>query len=166
MGLFLLVFTTLIATALNGSKEIRYDRNVRPILSDRCFHCHGPDKHDRKAELRLDQTSGPDGAYRILDEIQAIKPGDLEESEVWHRIISDDEDELMPPPDSHKKKLTKDEVNIIRQWIENGADVRDLDATMLHQLGINHQELTYPFQGLDQKLTGVEPARVVHDLLI
>jgi len=90
----------------------------------------------------------------------------LEESEVWHRIISDDEDELMPPPDSHKKKLTKDEVNIIRQWIENGADVRDLDATMLHQLGINHQELTYPFQGLDQKLTGVEPARVVHDLLI
>ncbi|MDB3958878.1 DUF1501 domain-containing protein [Opitutales bacterium] len=44
--------------------------------------------------------------------------------------------------------------------------VRDLHATMLHQLGINHQELTYPFQGLDQKLTGVEPARVVHDLLI
>ena len=122
MGLFLLVFTTLIATTLNGAKEISYDRDVRPILSDRCFHCHGPDKHDRKAELRLDKTDGPDGAYRILDEIQAIKPGDLEESEVWHRIISDDEDELMPPPDSHKKKLTKDEVNIIRQWIENGAE--------------------------------------------
>ena len=55
MGLFLLVFTTLIATALNGTKEISYDWDVRPILSDRCFHCHGPDKHDRKTELRLNQ---------------------------------------------------------------------------------------------------------------
>jgi hypothetical protein len=57
--------------------------------------------------------------------------------------------------DEYCYNITKDPVH-----------VRDLHATILHQLGINHQELTYPFQGLDQKLTGVEPARVVHDLLI
>ena len=49
---------------LNAVSDISYDRDIRPILSDRCFHCHGPDKHDQKAELRLDQTGGSDGAYR------------------------------------------------------------------------------------------------------
>ncbi|MBT3540354.1 MAG: hypothetical protein QNL65_03710 [Opitutales bacterium] len=49
---------------LNAVSDISYDRDIRPILSDRCFHCHGPVKHDQKAELRLDQTGGSDGAYR------------------------------------------------------------------------------------------------------
>ena len=115
------LLSIFIYTWLNGASEISYDRDVRPILSDRCFHCHGPDKHDRKAELRLDESEGSDGAYRILHGFQAIKPGDLDKSEVWHRIISDDPDELMPPPDSHKKRLTQDETNIIKQWIESGA---------------------------------------------
>ena len=49
---------------LNAVSDISYDRDIRPILSDRCFHCHCPNKHDQKAELRLDQTGGSDGAYR------------------------------------------------------------------------------------------------------
>ena len=82
MGLFLLVFTTLIATALNGAKEISYDRDLRPILSDRCFHCHGPDKYDRKAELRLDQTSGPDRAYRSGTCTCNPRPSGIEASQI------------------------------------------------------------------------------------
>ncbi|MDG0963631.1 MAG: DUF1501 domain-containing protein, partial [Opitutales bacterium] len=61
MGLFFLVFTTLIATALNGAKEISYDRNVRPILSDRCFHCHGPELTDFSRENKtLIESYGPE----------------------------------------------------------------------------------------------------------
>ena len=61
MGLFLLVFTTLIATALNGAKEMSYDRNVRPILSDRCFHCHGPELTDFSKENKtLIESYGPE----------------------------------------------------------------------------------------------------------
>ncbi|MDE0822026.1 MAG: DUF1549 domain-containing protein, partial [Opitutales bacterium] len=94
---------------------------MRPILSDRCFACHGPDAHDRKAKLRLDQADGVDGAYRTHDEVTAIKPGSIKDSELWYRITTDDADDLMPPAKSHKDPLTKEEQAIIRRWIEEGA---------------------------------------------
>ncbi|MFK7910944.1 MAG: PSD1 and planctomycete cytochrome C domain-containing protein [Akkermansiaceae bacterium] len=104
-----------------AAAEISFNHDVRPILSDRCFACHGFDAHERKGDLRLDIAEGKDGAYRTYKGSTAITPGSLEKSEVWKRIISKDEDEVMPPPDSHKKVLSVDEQAIIRQWILDGA---------------------------------------------
>ena len=97
----ILIFICFFFTLLHGEEKLNFNQDVRPILSDRCFHCHGPDSHDRKKNLRLDVADGPDGAYRLRKGKAAIKPGSPEESTVWLRIISDDEDDLMPPPDSH-----------------------------------------------------------------
>jgi hypothetical protein len=104
-----------------AEEALNFNRDIRPILSDRCFQCHGPDEHERKADLRLDLAGGDDGAYRHHRGSIAIKPGSPEESEVWHRIISEDEDEVMPPPEAHRKPLTKLEKQRIRKWIEQGA---------------------------------------------
>ena len=101
--------------------EVSFNRDVRPILSDKCFSCHGPDVHDRKAKLRLDQADGADGAYRTHEGVTAIAPGSLEESELWYRVTTDDVDDVMPPPKARKPLLTKAEQETIRQWIEAGA---------------------------------------------
>ncbi|MBL9184364.1 MAG: DUF1553 domain-containing protein [Verrucomicrobiaceae bacterium] len=93
--------------------QIEFNRDVRPILSDNCFYCHGPDKNHREADLRLD----------LRDEAitaKAIVPGKTSESELIARIVTDDEDDLMPPPDSHKK-LTERQKAILKKWIEQGA---------------------------------------------
>tara|TARA_R110002096_G_scaffold371455_14_gene564902 strand:- start:5049 stop:8033 length:2985 start_codon:yes stop_codon:yes gene_type:complete len=95
-----------------------FNREVRPILSDKCFACHGPDEHDRKADLRLDTA---EGAFGDLGGYAAIVPGKLDESEAWLRIISEDADEVMPPPKAHKD-LTSEERTILKQWIEGGAE--------------------------------------------
>lgn len=106
---------------------VNFNRDVRPILSDRCFACHGPDEEDRQAELRLDQAIGDEGAYRTIDEVPAIKPGSIAESAVWHRINSDDDD-VMPPADSSKPPLNDREKDIIKRWIEQGAEYADFWA--------------------------------------
>ncbi len=109
----------LVLTSL--SKEISFNRDIRPILSNKCFACHGPDEDERKSKLRLDRSDGLDGAYRSNDGTTALKPGSLEESELWHRVITDDVDEIMPPPKAKKKPLTQEEQTLIRKWIESGA---------------------------------------------
>ncbi|MGN6545310.1 MAG: PSD1 and planctomycete cytochrome C domain-containing protein [Aureliella sp.] len=96
---------------------VGFNADVRPILSDKCFACHGFDAKKRQADLRLDTS---DGALGDRDGTRAIVPGDLEASEVWRRINSSDEAEVMPPPDSHKA-LTAKEKAIIKRWIEQGA---------------------------------------------
>jgi hypothetical protein len=98
--------------------EIRYDRDIRPLLSDRCFTCHGPDEAKRKAELRLDTQ---EGAYRESYGIAAIVPGDLEASELWHRVTAEAVRDRMPPAKSNKKPLTTEELELVRRWIEQGA---------------------------------------------
>src|SRR5437868_10498232 len=80
--------------------KIGYRHDVLPILSDRCFKCHGPDSASRKAGLRLDR---PDAATAVLESgVKAIVPGKSDESELVKRIMSKDPDETMPPPDSGK----------------------------------------------------------------
>lgn len=111
----LLASTAAIAAA---EEKISFNRDIRPILSDACFACHGFDAHERKADLRLDTR---DGALADLGGYAAIVPKDLEASEAWQRILSDDEDEVMPPPEFHKK-LTDDERALLRRWIEQGAE--------------------------------------------
>ena len=103
------------------TRKVSFNREVFPILADRCFTCHGPDAKARKANLRLDRADGEDGAYRTHDGSTAVKPGSLEESQLWHRITTDDADEMMPPPGARKKPLSKAERDIIKRWITGGA---------------------------------------------
>ena len=101
--------------------ELDYNLHVKPILSDKCFACHGPDKAKQKAGLRLDL---PEGAYAQLEESPgkvAIAKGSLRRSEVFQRIISDDPEYLMPTPESHLS-LSNREKAILIQWIKNGAE--------------------------------------------
>lgn len=97
-------------------KEIDFTSDVRPILSDKCFFCHGPDPEERFAELRLDLP--PD----LQDRDPAIIAGDKEESIVWQRI--NDREDPMPPIESHKN-MTQAEIEIIGQWIDSGAVYED-----------------------------------------
>lgn len=99
----------------SAEREIRFNRDIRPILADRCFHCHGPDEADRQADLRLDQLDEQGHTAGILG------GGNAETSELVQRIISTDPDVVMPPPDSHKKPLTPEEVDRFRAWIDQGA---------------------------------------------
>ncbi len=107
-----------VAAGVEPAKQVEFDRDVRPILSDRCFVCHGPDAERRQADLRLDL---PDGAFAALgDSMSIIRPGDLEHSELYQRITSTDDDMRMPPPDA-RLSLTDDEKETIKQWIQQGA---------------------------------------------
>ncbi len=100
--------------------KLDYNRDVKPVLSDKCFACHGPDKAKQKAGLRLDIA---DAAYGELPENPgkvAIDPGSLEGSELFHRIMSNDPEYKMPSPESHLSLSAKDKAILIK-WIRNGA---------------------------------------------
>lgn len=108
---------TAKAIEVNVPEEIQFNRDVRPIFSDKCFACHGPDSNARQTELRLDTEAG---AKADLGGFQAIVPGDLEASELYHRVSTDDDDLRMPPMDE-SPALTPREIEILRRWIEQGA---------------------------------------------
>jgi len=107
----------LAAASLGAAEALDYNRDIRPILSENCFACHGFDEKGRKGKLRLDQA---ESAYAEREGVVRIKPGDSAGSEVWQRITSAHEDEVMPPPDSHSK-LTDAQKQKIKTWIEQGA---------------------------------------------
>ncbi|EKK02259.1 protein containing planctomycete cytochrome C domain protein [Rhodopirellula baltica SH28] len=98
--------------ASESDDAIQFNRDIRPILSENCFHCHGPDDENREAGLHLDTEEGAKD--------WAIVEGDWEASEVWLRMVSDDPDMLMPPPDS-ERKVTPEQTELVRRWIEQGA---------------------------------------------
>ena len=98
-----------------------FNREIRPILAENCFHCHGPDKKSRKGGLRLDTLEGARGGGEFAE---AVVPGKPERSELITRIYSDDPDELMPPPDS-KRTLTSKEKELLRKWIVSGANYEE-----------------------------------------
>jgi len=105
-----------------SATDVRYGRDVRPILSDRCFLCHGTEPGQRQADLRLDleelATAERDGGA-------AIVPGDSAASELWRRISSDDPDFMMPPPGSNRRALTAEQKETLRDWIDEGAKYQD-----------------------------------------
>lgn len=115
---FIAIF--IFSPCLYGENLIQFSRDIRPILSDKCFACHGPDEEDRKGHLRLDQPDGEEGAYRTHDGYTAIKPGNLEESLLWELINTDDDEDIMPPVKS-KKNLSPSEIKKIGLWISQGA---------------------------------------------
>ncbi len=107
----------------NLPAQIDFNFHVKPILSDKCFACHGPDLANQKGDLRLDI---PEGAFASLGENKdrvAIAPGRLTKSQVYQRILSDDPDFQMPPPESHLA-LTAREKAVITKWIEQGAEYK------------------------------------------
>jgi hypothetical protein len=107
------LFTVAQASAA-VPKKIEFNRDVRPILSDNCFYCHGNDPKHREADLRLDLR---DEALKA----KAFVPGDVKTSELVARLFTEDNDELMPPPESHKK-LTAEQKEILKRWVAQGAE--------------------------------------------
>lgn len=111
------------SVSVADESSVSFSRDIRPLLSNRCFACHGPDAGSREGGLRLDQPDGDEGAIGY-----AIEPHSVEDSEVWHRITADDDSMLMPPPDSHLKPFNEEETELIRRWIESGAVYEDFWA--------------------------------------
>ena len=107
----------LFAALPAPAAELSFNRDIRPILSDHCYACHGFDKSSRKADLRLDNLAG---ATAVLDGVRAIVPGDPAASEAVKRMLSTDPEEMMPPPKA-KKPIKPADVAILKQWIAQGA---------------------------------------------
>lgn len=120
-----IAFTACMNTdgeGISASGKISYNYHVRPILSDKCFKCHGPDQNKLEAGLRLDL---PEFAFAPLKETKgafALVPGKPGESELFKRVTSTDPAYIMPTPDSHLGALSEEEVAILKKWIEQGAE--------------------------------------------
>ena len=102
---------TSCADDSSSSSNIDFARDIRPIISENCSFCHGPDEATREADLRLDTA---EGAWEVIEKHES------EESELLRRLVTDDRDELMPPPESNRQ-LSKQEIDLIRRWIDEGA---------------------------------------------
>ena len=109
----LLAFMAFLLPA-TAAEPVSFSRDVLPILSDNCFGCHGQDESHRKGKLRLDLREAALAK-------EAFVPGKPEVSALIERIVTQDEDELMPPPKSHKARLTTAQVDVLRRWIAEGA---------------------------------------------
>ena len=101
------------------AEEISFSKQILPLLSNNCFECHGPDKEERKAGLRLDTQEG--ATMELKSGFTALVPNKSSESEMYLRLISEDSEELMPPPESGKK-LTADQKELIKRWIDSGGE--------------------------------------------
>jgi hypothetical protein len=117
-----ILFVSLLAVAVaariaEGEPRLDFNRDIRPILSENCFQCHGFDEKAREADLRLDVM---ESALADRDGTRAIVPGEPDESELWRRVSSNDEAEMMPPPDSHRV-LKPEQKDMLRRWIVEGA---------------------------------------------
>lgn len=106
-----------VSHGLAGETSVDFSLKIRPILAEKCFFCHGPDEKHREADLRLDDEAS---ATKKRDSRPAITPGRLEESELWLRITSTDENTVMPPSDS-RRTLSAEQKELIKRWVEAGA---------------------------------------------
>jgi hypothetical protein len=103
-----------VVSPARASERVEYNRDIRPILAENCFACHGPDSASRKAGLRLDQREA-------AVEAEAIVPGKPDKSTLIERVFSDDKGEMMPPPKTNKK-LTPAQKELLKRWIAGGAE--------------------------------------------
>ncbi len=112
----------LLPTSLVAAEpKVNFNHEIRPIISSKCFHCHGPDEKSRQAELRLDIR---EEALKERDGVRAIVPGDLAKSELVTRITTKDRDEVMPPP-KEMHTLSPTEIALLKKWIEQGAEYQE-----------------------------------------
>src|SRR5437762_2276835 len=116
-AIFLTIAISARALEAAAPEKISYNRDIRPILSDNCFYCHGPDRNKRKGKLRLDLREEAIAK-------QAIVPGKPDESELIKRIFTAAPDDLMPPPESHKT-LAPAQKELLRRWIAEGAEYQN-----------------------------------------
>jgi len=126
IGNWILVGLVLAGLPFNAglaaeSGRVDFNRHIRPLLSDRCYTCHGPDEKARKKTLRLDTR---DGLFKALEHGWAVvTPGDPSRSELVRRILAEDADDLMPPPES-KLSLSPVERDLIERWVTQGAEFK------------------------------------------
>ncbi len=153
-----LIFATLLVVSVSGfssaNEPVSFTRDIRPILSDNCFACHGPDQQKREADLRLDVAAS-------AMESGAIVPGKLESSELWARINSSYVDDVMPPAEFHKP-LTDKQRDLLKLWIESGAEYQQhwsfaapQEPTMTPVEGVNPIDL---FLQRRLKASGLSPS--------
>lgn len=110
--------TSALAKPVTDLPKVDFNREIRPIFSEHCYACHGPDENKRKAGLRLDV---PEGAFKELKSgNHALVAGDLTKSTLVERIIATDLEEVMPPP-KHNKPLTADQIALLQRWVQGGA---------------------------------------------
>lgn len=118
-----ILFVTLIVIGLDrcavGADRLEFNRDIRPILSDNCFACHGPDEKTRQGGLRLDLSE--QSRVKLASNKAAIIPGNVADSELVRRILATDPSEQMPPADSGKH-LTSTQVDLLKKWIAQGAE--------------------------------------------
>ncbi len=115
----LLLHQIAVAEAVSAAPD--FNKDVRPILSEHCFACHGPDERSRKAGLRLDTKDAAHAPLEKHPEKRALAAGNLEKSEAWQRILSTDADEVMPPPEAHLP-LSDLQRDVLKRWIQGGAE--------------------------------------------
>ena len=108
------------STRLTSGDQISYNFHIRPILSDNCFACHGPDENKRESGLRLDNAEGAYAALKENPGAHAIVPGKPAQSEIISRITTTDETAKMPPSESNLK-LSPEEIDLIKKWVKQGA---------------------------------------------
>ena len=116
----LIILLIAISLGLSKAEEIQFNKSIKPILSNNCFSCHGPDAKVVKGGLQLHLREKAISKLEKSGE-RAITPGNRDESSLWHRITSTDPDEQMPPPESNHK-LSSEEIKTIGQWIDEGAE--------------------------------------------
>ena len=131
---------------------VSFAQDVRPILSDHCFACHGPDAETREADLRLDSLESATAN-------KAVVPGDIQASELWSRITSDDHDSVMPPPE-FGKPITKEQRATLKKWIESGAEYTthwSFTAPVRPPVPVGNRQTTHPINAfLQEQLHSVE----------
>ena len=113
-------FLCWLIASPSTAQTVDFNFDIRPLLSDRCYVCHGPDEENREAELRLDSHESAFGEAQSGNADRIIQPGDAEASELYLRVVSDDPDMVMPPADS-ELKLNDHEKDLVRRWINEGA---------------------------------------------
>src|SRR3984885_14207038 len=125
VGCFLCAFQACNHSASNIEDQIpdtvSYNFNIRPILSDKCYKCHGPDASKRQANLRLDKPESAFKALRDNPNAHVLVPGSPEMSELFRRVSTNDTSDMMPPANSNLKRLTPHEVDLVKKWIKQGA---------------------------------------------
>ncbi|MCA9215140.1 MAG: hypothetical protein KDB27_18860, partial [Planctomycetales bacterium] len=114
----LFAIVIMVAGNSHAAESVDFGRQIRPLLAEKCFSCHGLDSDNRETDMRLDTREG------LFAEIDSggftVVPGKSAESAIYTRLISDDEDERMPPADTGKP-MTEEEIALVKAWIDSGA---------------------------------------------
>ena len=172
----LIILLIAISLGLSKAEEIQFNKSIKPILSNNCFSCHGPDAKVVKGGLQLHLREKPISKLEKSGE-RAITPGNRDESSLWHRITSTDPDEQMPPPESNHK-LSIEEIKTIGQWIDEGAEyqghwslqpinpetgtIDDFIKSKLKEVGLSPSTTADPqtlIRRLNLDLTGLPPTQ-------